>query len=348
MQLKKIFNSDKPVVIAGPCSAESEEQLMSTAVSLSAIGIKIFRAGLWKPRTKPGSFEGMGEAGIPLLIKVKEETGMAVATEVATPEHVEIAIKAGIDYLWIGARSVTNPFAVEAIANALSGSDAAVLIKNPVNPDLELWIGAIERLRNAGIERIAAIHRGFSSYNEKRYRNTPLWSIPIELRRRFPDMEILCDPSHICGKRELIGEVAQQAMDLDFNGLMIESHCNPQVALSDSRQQIEPGELKNLLSNLAIRECRSDTSEIAALRSRIDDIDSQLISLLSKRMKISREIGQYKKLHNMPVLQSTRYGKILESVSGTALNLRLDPDFVRTIMKIIHEESVRTQMEIMK
>jgi chorismate mutase len=349
MQLKSVFGAERPVIIAGPCSAESREQLIGTAVALSKIGVKIFRAGIWKPRTKPGNFEGLGNAGISLLDEVKERTGMAIATEVATAGHVECAVKAGVDYLWIGARSVTNPFAVESIASALRGaSDVAVLVKNPVNPDLELWIGAMERLYNVGIKRIAAVHRGFSSYNEKIYRNSPLWSIPIELKRRFPDLEILCDPSHICGKRELIGEVAQQAMDLDFDGLMIESHINPAVALSDSNQQIEPAELENILEHLVVREAGADVSGIASLRGLIDDIDSQILSLLAKRMNISREIGEYKKRYNIPVLQSARYGMILESVTKNASKMRLDPDFVGRIMKAIHEESVRTQMEIMK
>ena len=349
MQLKRVFNIDKPVIIAGPCSAESREQLIRTADSLSAIGVKIFRAGLWKPRTKPGSFEGLGRAGIQLLLEVKRRTGMAVATEVALAEHVECVVEAGIDYLWIGARSVTNPFAVESIASALKGaSDVAVLVKNPVNPDLDLWIGAIERLYNAGVRRIAAVHRGFSSYNEKLYRNSPFWSLPIELKRRFPDIEILCDPSHICGKREFIADVAQQAMDLDFNGLMIESHINPSEALSDSMQQLEPGELKRILANIVVRENRTDVSGIVALRGQIDDIDNQIFSLLAKRMNISREIGEYKKRHNMPVLQSLRYNKIVESLTKNASAMRLDPGFMEKIMKEIHEESVRTQMEMMK
>jgi chorismate mutase len=337
----------RPIVITGPCSAESEAQIMETACSIANKGIKIFRAGIWKPRTKPGGFEGVGEIGLQWLKRVKKETGMYVATEVATRDHVFEALKAGIDVLWIGARTTVNPFAVQEIADALKGIDIPVLIKNPVNPDLELWIGAIERIYGAGIRRIGVIHRGFSSYDKKIYRNLPLWHIPIELRRRMPALPIFCDPSHIGGKRELIAPLSQQAMDLSFDGLIIESHCNPDAAWSDKEQQITPDVLDYVLNLLVIREEVQTTENLSELRRQIDHIDEQLLELLAKRMRISREIGVYKKEHNMPVLQSPRYSEILEKRSSMGEMMALNPDFIRDILKEIHEESVRQQMIIM-
>lgn len=337
----------RPIVIAGPCSAESEEQVMETAKGIAANGIKIFRAGIWKPRTKPGGFEGVGVIGLQWLKRVKEETGLYVATEVATREHVFEALKAGIDILWIGARTAVNPFAVQELADALKGVNIPILIKNPVNPDLELWIGAFERLYGAGIRRLGAIHRGFSSYDKKIYRNLPLWHIPIELRRRLPKLPIFCDPSHIGGKRELIAPLAQQAMDLSFDGLIIESHCNPDEAWSDAEQQISPDVLDYVLNLLVIRNETQTTENLSALRRQIDGVDEQLLELLSKRMRISREIGVYKKEHNMPVLQSPRYSEILEKRSTMGESMDLSPDFIKEILKEIHEESVRQQMEIM-
>lgn len=351
MELKSIVlpgvNPRRPVVITGPCSAESEEQVMAAARSIAAKDIKIFRAGVWKPRTKPGGFEGVGVIGLKWLKRVKEETGMYVATEVATRDHVFEALKAGIDILWIGARTAVNPFAVQEIADALKGVDVPVLIKNPVNPDLELWIGAIERIYGAGLRRIGAIHRGFSSYDKKIYRNLPLWHIPIELRRRLPQLPIFCDPSHIGGKRELIAPLSQQAMDLSFDGLIIESHCNPDAAWSDSEQQITPDVLDYVLNLLVIRDVTQTTENLSELRRQIDRIDEQLLELLSKRMRISREIGIYKKEHNMPVLQSPRYNEILENRSNMGESMDLSPEFVKEILREIHEESVRRQMEIM-
>ncbi|MDR0748032.1 MAG: bifunctional 3-deoxy-7-phosphoheptulonate synthase/chorismate mutase type II [Tannerellaceae bacterium] len=351
MELKSIVlpgvDPKRPVVIAGPCSAESEEQVMAAARSIASKDIKIFRAGIWKPRTKPGGFEGVGVIGLKWLKRVKEETGMYVATEVATRDHVFEALKAGIDILWIGARTTVNPFAVQEIADALKGVDIPVLIKNPVNPDLELWIGAIERIYGAGIQRIGAIHRGFSSYDKKIYRNLPLWHIPIELRRRLPQLPIFCDPSHIGGKRELIAPLSQQAMDLSFDGLIIESHCNPDAALSDSEQQITPDVLDYVLNLLVIRDVTQTTENLSELRRQIDQIDEQLLELLSKRMRISREIGIYKKEHNMPVLQSPRYNEILENRSNMGESMDLSPEFVKEVLREIHEESVRQQMEIM-
>lgn len=351
MKLESILlpgiDPQRPIVIAGPCSAESEEQVLETAKNLASKGIKIFRAGIWKPRTKPGGFEGIGVIGLPWLKKVKEETGMYVATEVANKDHVFEALKAGVDILWIGARTTVNPFAVQEIADALRGVDIPVLVKNPVNPDLELWIGAFLRLYGAGIKRLGAIHRGFSSYDKKIYRNLPLWHIPIELRRRMPNLPIFCDPSHIGGKRELIAPLCQQAMDLSLDGLMIESHCNPDAAWSDAAQQITPDVLDYVLNLLVIRESNQTTENLSALRRQIDGIDEQVLELLAKRMRISKEIGVYKKEHNMPILQSPRYSEILENRSDMGQQMDLNTDFIKKILSLIHEESVRQQMIIM-
>ena len=352
MQLEQIkingIDSKRPIVIAGPCSAESREQVLATATALASKGVKIFRAGIWKPRTKPGGFEGVGAVGLPWLKEVKQVTGMLTATEVATPYHVFEAVKAGIDILWIGARTVANPFAMQELADALKGTDMPVLIKNPVNPDLELWVGAIERLYRAGITNLGVIHRGFSSYEKKLYRNLPLWHIPIELKRRFPNITVFCDPSHIGGKRELVAPIAQQALDLKFEGLIIESHCNPDCALSDAGQQITPEILDYTLNMLVIRENGQTTENINVLRKQIDEIDEQLLTILAKRMRISKEIGTYKKEHNMPILQSGRYNDILENRAKQGQAMNLSADFVTEIMKAIHEESVKVQMEIMK
>jgi len=333
-------------VIAGPCSAETEEQVMCTAKQLADKGCHIFRAGVWKPRTKPGGFEGNGETALPWLKRVKEETGMLVATEVATPEHVELVLKYGIDVLWIGARTSANPFAMQAIADSLRGTDIPVLVKNPVNPDLELWIGAIERLNQAGIKRLAAIHRGFSSYDKKIYRNLPMWQIPIELRRRIPDLPIFCDPSHIGGRRELVAPLCQQAMDLGFNGLIVESHCDPDKAWSDAKQQVTPDVLDYILSLLVIRDETVTTEGITILRKQIDELDNQLMELLAKRMRVCREIGQYKKEHNMTVLQTSRYNEILDKRGAQGSLCGMDPEFVKKVFEAVHEESVRQQIEI--
>jgi chorismate mutase len=348
MEINKLtipgIETERPIIIAGPCSAESREQVLSTAQALAAKGIKIFRAGIWKPRTKPGGFEGIGAVGLPWLKEVKQQTGMLVSTEVATPTHVFEAVKAGIDLLWVGARTATNPFAMQELADSLRGVDVPVLVKNPVNPDLELWVGALERLANSGITNIGVIHRGFSSYDKKIYRNVPLWHIPIELKRRFPNLTIICDPSHIGGTRELVAPISQQAMDLNFDGLMIESHCNPDNALSDAKQQITPDVLDYTLKMLVLRENVQTTEDISILRGQIDEIDEQLLTLLSKRMRISKEIGTFKKEHNMPVLQSGRYNEILEKREKMGAAMNLSGEFVNAIMKSIHEESVRVQL----
>lgn len=339
-------DNERPFVIAGPCSAETEEQVMTTALQLASKGCHMFRAGIWKPRTKPGGFEGNGEVALPWMEQVKKETGMLTATEVATPEHVELALKYGIDILWIGARTTANPFAVQAIADSLKGIDVPVLVKNPVNPDLELWIGALERINGAGIKRLGAIHRGFSSYDKKIYRNLPMWQIPIELSRRIPGLPIVNDPSHIGGRRDLIAPLCQQAMDLGMDGLIVESHCNPEKAWSDSSQQVTPDILDFILSILVIRKETQTTENITALRKQIDEIDNSLIDILSKRMRISREIGQYKKEHGMTILQTARYSEILDKRGAQASLLGIDPECVKKIFESIHEESVNQQMKI--
>ena len=339
-------DGERPFVIAGPCSAETEEQVMTTARQLASKGCHIFRAGVWKPRTKPGGFEGNGEEALPWMKRVKEETGMAITTEVATPEHVELALKYGIDILWIGARTTANPFAMQAIADSIRGMDIPVFVKNPVNPDLELWIGAMERINQAGIKRIAAVHRGFSSYEKKIYRNQPMWQIPIDLRRRIPDLPIICDPSHIGGSRELIAPLCQQAMDLGFDGLIVETHCNPDKAWSDANQQVTPEVLNYILSLLIIRNKTVTTEGINELRKQIDELDNNLMDLLSKRMRVSREIGQYKKEHNMTVLQTSRYNEILDKRGAQGSLCGMDAKFIKEIFEAIHEESVRQQIEI--
>lgn len=351
MKLESILlpgvDQKRPLVIAGPCSAETEEQLMDTARQLAANGIKILRAGIWKPRTKPGGFEGVGNEGLAWLKKVKQETGMYVSTEVATQKHVYEALKFGIDMIWIGARTTANPFAVQEIAEALQGVDIPVLIKNPVNPDLELWIGAFERLSKVGITRLGAIHRGFSSYDKKIYRNLPQWHIPIELKRRFPTLPLICDPSHIGGSRELIQPLSQQAMDLSYDGLIIETHCNPDAAWSDASQQVTPDRLKEILSSLIIRNVKQTTEDLSRLRQQIDELDDQLLELLAKRMRVSREIGTFKKEHSMAVVQTGRYDEILQKRISQAINMDMSGEFMRIVLEAIHEESVRQQIEIL-
>ena len=316
-------DNERPFVIAGPCSAETEEQVMTTARELAMKGCHNFRAGVWKPRTKPGGFEGHGEPALVWLAEVKKETKMLVSTEVATPEHVELALKYGIDILWIGARTSANPFAMQAIADALKGADVPVFVKNPVNPDLELWIGALERINQAGIKRLG---------------NAPMWQIPIELRRRIPELPIISDPSHIGGRRELIAPLCQQAMDLGFDGLIIESHCDPDKAWSDAKQQVTPDVLDYILSLLVIRDEHTQTEGITQLRKQIDELDNQLMDLLAKRMKVCREIGEYKKQHNMTVLQANRYNEILNKRGAQGALCGMDPEFVAHVaysMKIL-------------
>lgn len=338
--------ADSPIIIAGPCSAETEQQTLDAAKALSAGGIKIFRAGIWKPRTMPGGFDGVGDPGLEWLKRVKCETGMLTSTEVATVEHVNAALAAGIDILWVGARTTANPFAIQDIADALRGHDeVTVLVKNPVNPDLDLWIGAIQRILNAGISRVGAVHRGFSSAGEHLYRNDPQWHIPFDLRRLAPSMTILCDPSHIGGKRELVHPLSQQALDMGFDGLMIEVHCDPDHAMSDSTQQITPDELKTILDRLVIRSGVPVEDELALLRQQIDDCDHELLAVLARRMSVSREIGEFKKANNLRVMQPQRYQNVLKNRLAEGERLSLDSDFVRRIMQAIHEESVRQQLD---
>lgn len=339
-------SEERPLLISGPCSAETEEQVMSTAKQLANKGVKIFRAGIWKPRTKPGGFEGVGVEGLSWLKQVKEETGMYVSTEVATPKHVYECLKAGIDILWVGARTTANPFAVQDLADALKGVDIPIFVKNPVSPDLELWIGAMERINNAGLKRIGAIHRGFSSYDNKIYRNLPQWHIPIELRRRIPNLPIICDPSHIGGKRELIAPLSQQAMDLGFDGLIIESHCTPDKAWSDASQQITPDVLDYIMNLLVIRSEHQTTESLRELRSQIDECDNDLIAVMAKRMRVCREIGTFKKEHAMTVLQTHRYNEILDKRAAQGSLCGMDSEFVKHVFEAIHEESVRQQLEI--
>ena len=349
LELEKLqlpSDQKRPFVIAGPCSAETEEQVMKTAKQLAQKGCHMFRAGVWKPRTKPGGFEGHGEPALQWLKQVREETGMLVTTEVATPAHVELAMKYGIDIMWVGARTSANLFAMQALADALRGIDIPVFVKNPVNPDLELWIGALERLNGAGIKKLAAIHRGFTSYDKTIYRNLPMWQIPIELRRRIPDLAIICDPSHIGGRRDLIAPLCQQAMDLGADGLIIESHCDPDKAWSDAKQQVTPDVLDYILSLLVIRDDTVTTEGISQLRKQIDELDNQVMDVLAKRMRVCREIGQYKKEHNMTVLQAQRYNEILDKRGAQGTLCGMDYEFIKKIYEAIHEESVRQQIEI--
>lgn len=342
------IDAKRPLVIAGPCSAETEEQVMTTAKQIAANGVKIYRAGVWKPRTKPGGFEGVGSPALRWLMQAKKETGMYMATEVANEKHAYEALKFGVDMLWIGARTAANPFAVQEIADTLNGVDIPILIKNPVNPDLELWIGAIERLYNAGIKRLGVIHRGFSTSDKTVYRNIPQWHIPIELKRRFPTLPIIGDPSHIGGRRDMIFKLSQQAMDLNFSGLIIETHCSPDEAWSDKAQQISPERLKEVLQTLVIRDTVQSTENLSVLREQIDELDNDLLRLLAKRMRVSREIGLYKLEHDMPVLQTQRYDHILNDRAAQGESMEMSGNFVKQVLEAIHAESVRQQFVVME
>lgn len=334
---------------AGPCSAESEEQLLETVRGIADCGVSFIRAGIWKPRTHPGSFEGVGAMGLQWLAKARDEFGLPVGTEVATPEHVAACLKQNIDVLWIGARTTSNPFAVQALAEALKGTDIPVFVKNPVNPDVELWIGAIERLHNAGVRKIGAIHRGFSTAKKVLYRNAPHWRIPIEFRRQLPEIPMLCDPSHICGKSELIFSVAQEALDLLFDGLMIEVHINPPGALSDSGQQLTPEQFRLLIRRLKIKSEDVDSNDyrmrIKELRMEVDNIDEHLISLLGKRMEIVGEMGSLKRRNNVSVYQPHRWKEIIAGRLAMGNEHDLSEEFVFQLFQIIHEEAIRHQEE---
>jgi len=343
----------KPFVIAGPCSAESREQVLETAAALKGLSVDLFRAGVWKPRTRPGSFEGNGAAALEWLKEVKEVYGLPVTIEVAEPEHIELAMKYNIDVLWIGARTTVNPFHVQRLADAMKGIDVPVMVKNPVNPDVDLWLGAIERFQQAGIRNVAAIHRGFSGYSSPSfYRNQPNWPIPIELKRRYPDLPIICDPSHITGRRDKVAEVAQKAMDMGFDGLMIETHLHPDAALSDAAQQITPRALETLLQELIIREeftaDMSKSMELEYLRQVMDSIDAEIIDLLARRMELSEHMGLVKKESNMTAYQPGRWREIVETRSQRAENLLLSKEFIIDLYERIHHESIKKQLSILQ
>lgn len=341
----------KPFLVAGPCSAETEAQVLEVAKQLQPLQPQLFRAGIWKPRTRPGAFEGVGKIGLQWLQQVKENFGFKTTVEVATAQHVEECLKHDIDVLWIGARSTVNPFTVQEIADALKGVDIPVMIKNPVNPDLNLWVGAIERIYNAGINKIIAIHRGFSAFDRSKYRNEPMWEIPIELKRIFPELFLICDPSHITGKRENILPVVQKAMDLNFDGLMVETHFDPDNAWSDKEQQITPFRLKEIIDQLIIRETTSDdvffNKTLEELREIIDKIDYELVKTLRERMNIVEQIGLLKKENNITILQPERWAEIFNSRQDLAKQLQLNPETVYHIFQLIHKESIRRQTEVM-
>ncbi len=343
---------NEPLLIAGPCSAETEDQLMATAHLLAKTGkVSVLRAGIWKPRTRPGEFEGIGSIGLTWLKRAKEETGLPTAVEVANAKHVEEALAAGVDILWVGARSTVNPFTVQEIADALKGVDIPVLVKNPVNPDIQLWIGALERINNAGITKLAAIHRGFSSYEKTAFRNEPMWELAIQLKTLAPDLPIINDPSHICGNRELIQYVAQKALDLDMQGLMIESHLDPSVAWTDAKQQLTPAALSELLDLITLRKPeikdKDFTDKLADLRTNIDKIDDQIIQKIAERMQIVQKIGEYKRDNGVTILQVNRWDQIMNKRSAFASALKLDLNFTGKLLELIHSESIRKQTDIM-
>lgn len=345
-----IKNIRRPLLIAGPCSAESEEQVLETARGLKEIGIEVFRAGIWKPRTRPNSFEGVGTIGLEWLKLVQKEFGMLTSTEVANARHVEDALSAGVDILWIGARTSANPFAMQEIADALKGVDIPILVKNPVNPDVELWVGAIERIMGAGITRLGAIHRGFSSFEKTRFRNVPQWQLAIDFRRKMPEIPMICDPSHISGCTELIQEVSQKALDLNYDGLIIESHCNPPKAWSDAKQQLTPNELRDMLSSLVLRIINVNPSlktDLDEYRQQIDKYDDDLLAILEERMRVAKLIGKYKKEHNMTILQPSRWDEIIKKTVDKGATFGLSEEFISTIFKAIHQESINKQIQVM-
>jgi chorismate mutase len=342
----------RPLIISGPCSAETEEQVIETATRLAKTGkIDILRAGIWKPRTKPGLFEGIGVKGLPWLVQAKKITGLPITVEVATAKHVEDALSFGVDMLWVGARTTVNPFSVQEVADALRGVDVPVLIKNPINPDLELWSGGIERLQKAGLKQVGMIHRGFSNYGNTEYRNAPMWHLPIEMKRRFPEMMLICDPSHISGRRDILQSVSQKSIDLGFDGIMIESHIDPDNAWSDAKQQITPERLAEILDALIWRSETTDKQEfltaLATLREQINHVDDELLFLLSNRMKIADKIGQYKKDNNITILQTNRWNELLERAFKKGEGLGLSKEFVEKYYDAVHLESINHQNKIM-
>ncbi len=345
-----ITSGERPFIIAGPCSAESEDQVLKSAEQISLIPqVSVFRSGIWKPRSRPGDFEGAGENGLKWLAKVREKYGLKTTVEVAEPEHVELALKYNVDMIWIGARTVVNPFSVQSIAKALEGVDIPVLVKNPVNPDLKLWLGAIERVNRAGIKRIIAIHRGFHYFEKSPFRNAPMWEIPIELKTIAPDLPMLVDPSHICGRTDLLQEVSQKALDLEMDGIMIETHYDPPHALTDASQQITPGDLKKLLDKLVIREKTGDISfqnKLEKMRTEIDKLDGELLQILARRMEIIDEIGEYKKENRITILQMKRWAGIIRDRLSIGVNLGLEETFLKRLLNLIHNESIHRQARI--
>lgn len=344
--------NDNPLIIAGPCSAENEKQIIETALSIDKIPqVKVYRAGIWKPRTRPNSFDGVGKIGLKWLKEVKDRTKLLTTTEIATPKHVEECLKNNVDILWIGARTTSNPFSIQEIANSLQGVDIPVMIKNPVNPDIQLWCGAIERIANAGINKIAAIHRGFYPFEKTNLRNIPKWEVPIELKTYFPGIPIICDPSHISGTTEYIEEIAQKAMDMNMDGLMIESHCCPEEAKSDAQQQLKPTALKEILEKIRIRKSSIDDigfiNKLEKYRDQIDSLDTQMLELLSQRMDIVEKIGKYKKENNVAILQILRWENILKTRTEQGVNLNLPEDFIKKLLQLVHKISIQKQTEIL-
>ena len=347
------LKSKKPLIIAGPCSAETVEQTIETAKALAASGkVDVFRAGVWKPRTKPGGFEGIGIPALPWLVEVKKSTGLPVAIEVANSKHVESALAFGIDMFWIGARTTSNPFSVQEIAEALKGSDVPVLVKNPMNADVELWCGAVERLDKCGVKQLGLIHRGFSGYGSSQYRNTPMWHLAIEIQKRLPELPIFCDPSHICGNRDYLYDVSQQAADLNFNGIMVESHITPEIAWSDAKQQLTPQDLVAMLDKLVWRAEGSDSiadqTSLDEMRGVIDRLDDEILHLISKRMEAAEGIGKIKRENNVMILQSSRWNQVVERVLARSEELGLSRDFLNILLEAIHIESINKQNRIMQ
>ena len=355
LQLESItswLKADRPIIISGPCSAETEEQTIATAKQIAATGkVHALRAGIWKPRTRPGQYEGAGAEGLKWLIQAKKETGLPVTTEVANAAHVEACLKAGVDILWIGARTTVNPFSVQEVADSLKGVDIPVMIKNPINPDLELWLGAFERLNKAGITKMAAIHRGFSSFEKGPFRNAPMWDLAIELKTRIPELDMICDPSHIAGNRDLISFVSQKALDLDMAGLMIESHINPDAAWSDAKQQVTPLVLGKIISELVVRTASTDNKTfkdtLSVLREQIDQLDDEIMSKMASRMKISEKIGQYKKENNVTILQVNRWEEVVQTRVSLGRAMGMDEGFTRDLLRLIHHESIQVQTKVM-
>ncbi|MBK8555774.1 MAG: bifunctional 3-deoxy-7-phosphoheptulonate synthase/chorismate mutase type II [Lewinellaceae bacterium] len=351
MTIQPIFNTDRPILIAGPCSAETEEQVLATAHGLKDKGIQLFRAGIWKPRTRPGAFEGIGSEGLKWLKRVKQETGLKVTTEVANAQHVYECLKYGVDVFWIGARTTVNPFSVQEVADAMQGTDIPVLIKNPVNPDYKLWIGAIERIYKAGITRIGVIHRGFSTYGDSKYRNVPRWQMAIDLMQEFPGLEVICDVSHICGRRDILAETAQKAYDLNFDGLMVEVHPTPDQAWSDAAQQVTPARFGEMMQGLVRRRITSDDpdylAQIENCRNEIDDIDEELINLIARRMQLVKEIGVVKKEKNIAVLQPERFRALRDALRRRGEKSELSPEFIAMLLEAVHQESINQQEHVM-